>query len=324
MSKETFLSPLASQIKRFIGFKRAAGCCYDTEEVQLRGFDRFLRSHLDPDSPVITDALSRTYMALIAKNSVDRLSVLRRFCRFLALEEPRTFIPPRGFLGIRKKLFVPRVLTRNEARRFVRACLCLHTVARSPLRGMVQGTIFLLLYLTGMRVGEALGLNQEDVDLANGVIRIRKGKFGKSRLVPVAQDLNERMKDCRLSVEGSFGARPPDACFFPGPKGSRYSRHTLWPSFRKVLAQADIARVSAGKGLRLHDLRHGFAVHRMMLWYEQGADLGAKLPILATYLGHVGLSSSQYYLRLTEDLVGGILSRYQARFGHLIEERRTT
>jgi integrase len=90
-----------------------------------------------------------------------------------------------------------------------------------------------------------------------------------------------------------------------------------------VLADANIAHVSAGKGLRLHDLRHAYAIHRMMLWYEQGADLGAQLPILASYLGHVGLSSSQYYLRLTEDLVGEILSRYQARFGHLIEERRT-
>jgi len=59
-----------------------------------------------------------------------------------------------------------------------------------------------------------------------------------------------------------------------------------------------------------------------MLWYEQGADLGAQLPLLATYLGHVGLSGSQYYLRLTEDLVGVILNRYQERFGHLIKERR--
>ena len=60
----------------------------------------------------------------------------------------------------------------------------------------------------------------------------------------------------------------------------------------------------------------------MMLWYEQGADLGVKLPILATYLGHVSLSSSQYYLRLTEDLLGGVLRRYEIRFGVLIEERR--
>jgi integrase len=256
MNEKTFMSPLASQIQRFVDFKRAAGYRYDTEECELRRLDRFLRSHLGPDSPVITDALARAYMVLIGKNSVDSLSVLRQFCRFLALEEPRTFIPPRGFLGIRKKLFVPRILTRDEGRRFVRVCFRLRTVARSPLRGMVHGTIFLLLYLTGMRVGEALALNQEDVDLANGVIRVRQGKFRKSRLVPVAQDLNERMKECRLSVEGSFGARPPDACFFPGPKGTRFCKETLRHLFRKVLAQADIARMSAGKGLRLHDLRH--------------------------------------------------------------------
>jgi integrase len=188
---------------------------------------------------------------------------------------------------------------------------------------VVHGTVLLLLYLTGMRVGEALALKQEDVDLANGVIRIRQGKFRKSRLVPVAQDLNERMKECRLFVERSLGVRPPDACFFPGPKGTRFFKGTLRCSFQKVVAEANIAKVSAGKGLRPHDLRHAYAVHRMMLWYEQGVDLGAKLPILATYLGHVGLSSSQYYLRLTEDLLGGVLSRYQARFGHLIKERRT-
>ena len=322
MNEETFMSPLASQFQRFLHFKRAVGYRYGTQEGELRRLDRFLRSHLDPDSPVITDALARAYMALIGKNGIDSLNVLRQFCRFLALEEPQTFIPPRGFLGIRRRLFVPRILTRNEGRRFVEACVRLPAVPWSPLRGMVHGTMFLLLYLSGMRVGEALSLNQEDVDLANEVIRVRQGKFRKSRLVPIAQDLTKRLKQCRLFVEGSFGVRPPDACFFPGPNGSRCRRHALWSSFRKVLTEAGIAQMSAGKHLRLHDLRHAFAVHRMMLWYEQGADLGAQLPLLATYLGHVGLSGSQYYLRLTEDLVGVILNRYQERFGHLIKERR--
>ena len=206
------------------------------------------RSHLNPDNPVITDALVRAYITLTGKNVLTRLSLLRQFCRFIALEEPRTFIPPRGFLGIRKKPFVPRILTRNEGRRFVEACFRLSPRPYSPLRGMVHGTALLLLYLTGMRVGEALSLNQEDVDLANGVIRVRQGKFRKSRLVPVAQDLNERMEQCRLFVERSLGVRPPDACFFPGPKGSRFPKVTLRRSFRKVLAEAHIAQVSAGKG----------------------------------------------------------------------------
>ena len=215
MSEETFLSPLASPIQQFLHFKRAAGCDYGSEERQLRNLDRFLRSHLDADNSVITGALVLAYMALTRKNAVNRLSLLRQFCRFIALEEPRTFIPPRGFLGISKKSFVPRTLTRNEGRRFVEACFRLSPSPRSPLRGMVHGTALLALYLTGMRVGEALALNQEDVDLANGVIRIRKGKFGKSRLVPVAQDLTERMKQCKLFVEQSLGGAAPRCLLLP-------------------------------------------------------------------------------------------------------------
>jgi integrase len=188
---------------------------------------------------------------------------------------------------------------------------------------MVHGTMLLVLYLTGMRVGEVLSLRLEDVDLTTGVVRIRQGKFKKSRLVPLAKDLTDRMEQFRLFVDRHLGGRPPDACFFPGPKGSPCSTDALRASLRKVLVEAGIPSEERGKRFRLHDLRHSYAILRMMLWYEQGADLGARLPLLATYLGHVGLSSSQYYLRLTEDLLGVVLNRYQARFGHLIEERRT-
>ena len=324
MSEETFTSPLASHIKRFLEFKRAAGYGYVQKAWEIKDFDRFLVSHLNQDDPVITDSIIRTYVTLTGKRVLNRLSLLRQFCRFMACEEPRTAIPPRYFLGIHQRPFVPRILTRDEGRRFLQACLLRLPPGRcSPLRGMVHGTMFLLLYLTGMRLGEASSLRQEDVDLSSGVVRIRQGKFGKSRLVPLAQDLTDRMEQCRLSVDRFFGVRPPDACFFPGPKGFRYTGNGLVHSFRKILAEATIPYLGVGKGPRIHDLRHTYAVHRMMLWYEQGADLSAKLPILATYMGHVGLSSSQYYLRLTEDVLGGVVNRYQTRFGHLIKERRT-
>ena len=71
---------------------------------------------------------------------------------------------------------------------------------------------------------------------------------------------------------------------------------------------------------RLHDLRGTFAIHRLLLWYEQNVDLEAKLPLLATYLGHVGLESSQRYIQLTRDLLGEVVRRHQAYFGHLITE----
>lgn len=162
---------------------------------------------------------------------------------------------------------------------FLKACLDLPSGRCSPLRGMVHGTALALLYLTGMRVGEALSLNLEDVDLSNGVIRIRRGKFGKSRFVPMAQDLTDRMEQCRLFVDRSLGIRPPSACFFPGPKGSRCTKGVLRYSFRIVLTEAKIPYWGAGKGPR--DLRHAYAIHRMMLWYEQGAVLGGKIRFAA-------------------------------------------
>lgn len=327
LKQKPFTSPLASQIQRFLQFKRAAGYRYHEEERELRVLDRFLISQLPASDPVITEKIIRAYLAhnraISETTRESRLSLLRQLCRFIALEEPRTAIPPIRFLGIHRRPFVPRILTRTEARQFLKACARLPKGRCSPLRGMVHGTSLMLLYLTGMRLGETLSLNLEDVDLSNGVLRIRQGKFGKSRLVPIAHDFTNRMRRCRLFVERSLGARPPNACFFPGPKGARCTKDALRFSFRRVLADAGIPWLGPGKGPRLHDLRHSFAVHRMILWYEQGADLGAKLPILATYLGHVNLSSSQYYLRLTEDLIGEVTRRYQTQFGHLITERRT-
>lgn len=327
LQPRAFISPLASQIQRFLQFKRAAGCCYREEGRELGVLDRFLASHLTASDPVITEKIIRAYLAhnrvISERTRESRLSLLRQLCRFIALEEPRTVIPPIRFLGIRRNLFVPRILTRVEARKFLKACTCLSKGRGSPLRGMVHGTALILLYLTGIRLGEALSLNLEDVDLFHGVLRIRQSKFGKSRLVPMADDLTNQMQQCRRFVKRFLGIRPPNACFFPGPKGARCTKDALRYSFRKVLAEAAIPWLGPGKGPRLHDLRHSFAVHRMILWYKQDVDLGTKLPLLATYLGHVSLSSSQYYLRLTEDLLGEVTRRYQSRFGHLITERRT-
>ena len=315
-------SPLSSKIERFLQFKRAAGCRYHDEERELRALDNFLAKPLSPEDPVITEAIVRAYVLGGCGNGEHRLTLLRQFCLFVALEESRTFIPPRRFLGIHRKPFVPYVLTRNEGKMFLNACINFPPGRSSPLRGMVHGTALMLLYLTGMRVGEVVSLNLEDVDLENGVIKIINGKFGKSRFVPIAKDLTNRMMECKFFIIQSLGDRPHDACFFPGPKGNRCTKDVLRNSFHKVLTNSGIAYLGPGKGPRLHDLRHSYIILKMMLWYEQGADLSAMLPILSTYVGHVSLTSTQYYLRLTEDMLSGVLNSYEKRFGVLIQERR--
>jgi integrase len=178
-----------------------------------------------------------------------------------------------------------------------------------------------LLYLTGLRAGEALRLTEADVDLDVGVLRIRDTKFGKSRCVPVATDVVTRLRDCRAAVARQLGPRLPNAPFFPTASGRRYSLTALRAAFHQTLDVTDIPRRRGGQSLRLHDLRHSFVALRLLVWYEQGADLNARLPVLATYLGHVGLSSSQRYLQLTQDMVGEVTRRHASRFGYLITER---
>jgi len=136
----------------------------------------------------------------------------------------------------------------------------------------------------------------------------------------MAPDLTERMRACKDSIQKRLGSRSHDEPFFAGPTGKPVSGSALVASFREVVGQAGIAQAGGVNRPRLHDLRGTFAVHRLLLWYERNADLMAKLPLLSTYLGHVGLGSSQHYLQLTKDMVGEITRRHQACFGYLIQE----
>ena len=322
----TFLSPLAAELSQFLQLKRVSGCRYLDEERLLHDLDAFLVQFLPADSPVITlDAVR----AFVAQRGVEsectrehRLSLIRQVCRFLAIEEPRTAVPGPRFLGIRRRPFVARVLTAEEAQRFLQACVLLPADSRSPLRRAVLGSALALLLLTGLRAGEVIRLTETDVDLTQGVLRIRDTKFGKSRFVPIAEDVAQRLQQCRAEVHVRLGSRAPDSVFFPNRNGHRYSRTALRDAFLRALQIAGIPRKSGGKPLRMHDLRHSFAVLRLLIWYRQEADLGAKLPLLATYLGHVGLSSSQRYLQLTQDMTGEITRRFEARFRYLVRDGR--
>lgn len=150
---------------------------------------------------------------------------------------------------------------------------------------------------------------------------VRHGKFGKSRYVPIAADLVETLRAYHDALSARGPTRGPGDAFFPGPDGRRACRPAgLYWSFLEALDLAGIAHRGRGEGPRLHDVRHAFAVLRLLAWYEEGADLRAKLPLLATYLGHVGLESSQVYLHMTRDLVGEVTRRFEDRFGNIITE----
>ncbi len=312
------MSPFGSQIACFLAHKRALGFAYCREQAFL---DELARLASSRNEEILSEALVRQYLSNWSEASrPHRLTLVRALARFLVIEEPKTFIPPTRFLGIRRRRTPIRVFSRDEAGRFLAACDVLAEVRIFPL-GLVHSNALRTLLLTGLRRGELLALRDEDVDLSQEILTVHCGKFGKSRFIPLASDLAKRLRVYREAVSMRIAPRRPSSAFFPRPDGHEHTAlKSLYKSFRQALELAQIPHLGRGRGPRLHDLRHAFAVLRLLSWYETGAELTVKLPLLATYLGHTGLTSSQVYLHMTEDFVGELTRRQFDRFGDLITE----
>ena len=172
-----------------------------------------------------------------------------------------------------------------------------------PIRSATLHTVILLLATSGLRISEALHLTLADVDLAEGVLSIRQSKFRKSRLVPVSAATLETLRtyhDLRITVAPA----DPAGAFFVSGRGTGYSTSTVQAMFRDLTVQAGL-REPDGRGPRLHDLRATFAVTRLLLWYRDGEDVMARLPLLSTYLGHACVSDTEVYLRKTSGIASG-------------------
>jgi integrase len=175
--------------------------------------------------------------------------------------------------------------------------------------------LFRLLYGCGLRISEALHLKLHDVDLQTGVLTILDGKFNKDRLVPMSLENGQR---CREYVKEVHQLSDGNAHFFPAPSGRAITKGNAYKNFRRFLWQARISHGGWGKGPRLHDIRHTYAVHCLRHWVLQGKDLAAYLPLLKTYLGHNSFRDTSQYLRLTADLYPDITAKMEKTFGDVI------
>ena len=319
-SNPGFQSVLAPFMDKFLQEKHACGYAYREPTRVLQRLDDFLvqeelATHGLP-RPVVRKWLAKKAHES-ARTQQQRISVVRHFSRFLLRLGYPAYVPDSTLAARNPSTFVPRMLTHEELRKFFHAVDALEPAARSPLRHLVMPEVFRLLYGCGFRVREVLKLRVRDIDLNQGIITVRQGKFRKDRLVPPALPLVNRLR----KYAARFENRPPDAIFFPAPSGGPFSLRTVYTMFRQLLLQCGIAHAGRGKGPRIHDYRHLFAVHTLRRWYRDGEDLDAKLPLLAIYLGHQHLSGTQRYLHLTAELFPEITARVDATFGEVIPRR---
>lgn len=318
-----FKSAIGPVLKDFVSEKMALGYKYTEGARSLGCFDRFLwakglnRCAL-PETLVREWTRERAHECSGTHRS--RFRLVRQLAKFMAdrgydAYQPARYLEP---LAPAEPSFTPYVFTHEEIRRLLRALDELKPAYNSPLRHLVWPELFRVLYGCGLRMGEAIRLTVADCDLQRGILTIRESKFRKDRLVPVALGLNSRL----ALMCGRLGRRPLDSPLFPKHTGEPYTRRGVYHAFRALLTDSGIAHGGTGRGPRVHDLRHTFAVHRLQRWYQEGADLSNKLPVLAAYMGHRNFNSTQRYLHLTLELGADLSGRLEHKYGWVVPRRK--
>lgn len=243
-----------------------------------------------------------------------RLKLLRPFTRWLRQFEPLTEVPDSSVFGSVPGRVAPHIYREAEIVELLAAARGLNP--QGGLRPTTFETLFGLIASAGLRVSEALSLLDADVDLTDGTLVIRQTKFAKSRLLPLHPSTVEVLVRYR-QLRSRQVPTTADTPFFVGTRGQRLGQplsdrqvHRVFNELRAQLGWVD--RGAHGRP-RIHDLRHSFAVRRVMLWHKQGIDIDQAMLTLSTYLGHAKISNTYWYLTGVPELMalaGGKFERF--------------
>jgi integrase len=240
---------------------------------------------------------------------------VRGFARHRSATDSRTEIPPLGLLPHHSTRARPHLYTEDEIRRLLDAALELPvTWPSTPLRPLVFHGLIGLLSVTGMRLSEALNLKLADVDLKQAVLTIRGAKFGQWRLVPIHPSTNSILADY-IERRTQFFHHPVSTYLFVTRQGNRLDSGHVHRTFYTLSRSTGLRAVGASKGPRLHDFRHRFAVQTLTRWYQADKDPGREMPLLSTYLGHVCVSGTYWYLSANPELMAQAMARLERRWG---------
>ena len=307
--------PLSTIILQFLSDMRFSGRKYRSEECYLKSIDETAKEMNCSENDLSQELVEKW----IQKNDFEshktwsnRIVIIRRLAKYMNARGYNAYTTP---IIVSKKStdFVPYIFTKKELQRLFDAADHLPSYANCPNRTIVFSLLIRLLYGCGLRISEALHLKMKDVDLKNGVLCIRQSKFEKSRYVPMDLNLTER---CKKYVQLIRNNATAEDFFLPSPDNGPYSHRAVHKSFRQCLFNANIPY--NGKGPRIHDLRHTFAVTCLKNWVIAGNDIDSMLPVLSAYLGHKSMSGTQHYLRLTSEMFPQITESVEKKFGPII------
>jgi integrase/recombinase XerD len=302
---------LKAAVHSYLTLRRSLGAVFSAETRILRSFACSLG-----DIPLDDIDREATYAFCRGTGPPTRwwerkYYTLRDFFSYLVTRGHMSASPLPELVPHIPRSFEPYIYSREELQRLLDSTEILAD-NRSPLQHTMFRTLLLVLYGAGLRPSEGLRLRCCDVDLNDRVLAIWDTKFFKSRLVPVGTALTAALhtylntrKDLPMPADGR-------SAFFASRTGGAISLSRLERVFVRLREHAGIrSPPSARWQPRLHDMRHAFAVHRLVAWYREGADVQACLPLLSTYLGHANVSGTQAYLTMTPELLANASKRFE-------------
>lgn len=288
-------------LEEYLAVRRALG-------FELRIDGRLLHGFVDFAESEGASSISRKLALRWATQPADaqpaqwskRLGMVRRFAEYLSAMNPRTEIPPQELLPYRSHRKPPYIYTDVEILNLIRAAKQLPPPG--GLQAQTYSTLIGLIAVTGMRMSEPIGLDRNDVDLKEGVLTVRKTKFGKSRLVPLHPSTTERL--CEYArLRDRLCPNPQSPSFFVSERGTRLTDDTVRRWFVILSRKIGLRGPKDSHGPRLHDLRHGFAIKTLLDWYRAGVDVDRHMPVLATYLGHRHVADTYWYISAAPELL---------------------
>ncbi len=321
MNTPTAPSVSRPMIARYLAFQRALGKGFHTEQWILESLDHWLIesgfADLDPER---FTAWCKSLQHLASGVRRDRMRVVRNFCLYRRRSEPTCFVPDLLSFPANHQPLQPYIFTEAQIARLIQAADELKPVPLSPLRAEVYRLAIVLLYTTGLRRGELLRLRIGDYDPQQQTLLVRPSKFHKSRYLPLSRDSAQEIAAyLRIRRHYALPSSPETPMIWNrGRKGRAYSGGGLGQGgLRRLFRQAEI-RTPQGRLPRTHDIRHSFSVNALLRWYRTGVDIQSKLPLLATYMGHVSIVSTERYLHFIDELASHASDRFNAQFGSVV------
>lgn len=319
---KSFEKTFANLVDDYIEEKRAVGYGFHKAAQVLRRIVQ-LQNEVDHSSPRLSvDLVSRWCEKRPWENETNRshrISVLRGLGAYMARMGYDACMVPHRMAPQRDYLYIPYIFSKQELGKILGSIDCLCKTGISAHSDQVFPIIFRILIGSGTRITETLCIKKTDLDLENGTLFLRQTKNAKERIIPIAASLVEKCRryEMKCLMIPGFSSSP---WYFPNRHGLPYHSRTAYQVFRKALSRAGISHGGKGKGPRLHDLRHTYAVRVLNKWVLERKNLTTALPYLATYMGHEGLKAAQHYLRLTATMFPELIQTVEKAYGWVIPE----